>query len=126
MAGHNSHVAIGEGGAQGPLALGRPTCGAGRPQGGPLVPLFGQIPLQRSYSFETLMHVQKFARKDVQMISQRILKLGKYFWYFYKKKKVLENFQHAEIFFMLLFLNHVVEKIQKGGKTKWRKKLNMR
>ena len=32
---NNGQVAIGKGGAQEPLALGRLTCGVGRPQGGP-------------------------------------------------------------------------------------------
>ena len=32
---HNDQEAVGEGVAQEPLALGRPTCGVGRPQGGP-------------------------------------------------------------------------------------------
>jgi len=46
--------------------------------------------------FENMVHGQKFARKDVQIIFQRILKLRNYFWYFCKKGKVLEKFQHAE------------------------------
>ena len=39
---------------------------------------------------------QKFAQKDFQINFQWILKLRKYFWYFCKKGKVLEKFQHAE------------------------------
>jgi len=40
-----------------------------------------------------MVHGQKFARKDVQIIFfQRILKLRKYFWYFCEKEKVLEKF----------------------------------
>ena len=68
MAGHNGHVAVGEGGAQEPLALGRPTCGVGRPQGGPpSVPLWlGDF--STVINFENMVHGQKFARKDVQII----------------------------------------------------------
>jgi len=69
-----------------------------------------------------MVHVQNFAQKDVQMISQRILKLKKYFWYFYKKKKVLGKIPACrKNIFVLLVFNHAVEKIQKGGRTKWRK-----
>ena len=77
---HNGQVAIGEGGAQKPLALGRPTCGVGRPQGWP-----PGVPLRSGASstvkfFENMVHGQNFASKDVQIIfSQRILKLKKYF-----------------------------------------------
>jgi hypothetical protein len=47
------------------------------------------------------------------------LKLKKYFWYFYKKKKVLGKIPACrKNIFVLLFLNHAVEKIQKDGKTK--------
>ena len=67
-AGHNGYGAVGEGGAQEPLALGRPTYGVGRPQGGP-----PGAPLRYGSSstvkfFENMVHGQKFARKDVQII----------------------------------------------------------
>ena len=76
---HNGQVAVGEGGAQEPLALGRPTCGVGRPQGGPPGgvgrPQGGPpgAPLWPGDSstvinFENMVHGQKFARKDVQII----------------------------------------------------------
>ena len=65
---HNGQIAVGEGGAQEPLALGRPTCGVGRPQGGP-----PGVPLRPGDSstvkfFENMVHDQKFARKDVHNI----------------------------------------------------------
>jgi hypothetical protein len=42
--------------------------------------------------FENMLHGQKFARKDVQIIFPKGLKLKKYFWYFFvKRKKLLEN-----------------------------------
>ena len=66
MADHNGHGAVGEGGAQEPLALGRPTCGIGRPQGGPPGAPIWPDSLSMVIYFETLMHVQNFARKDVQ------------------------------------------------------------
>ena len=67
-AGHNGYGAVGEGGAQEPLALDRPTCGVGRPLGGP-----PGAPLRPGASstikfFENMVHGQKFARKDVQII----------------------------------------------------------
>ena len=65
---HNGQVAVGEGGAQEPLALGRPTCGVGRPQGGPPgAPLWPDVS-STVINFENMVHGQKFARKDVQII----------------------------------------------------------
>ena len=93
---HNGQVAVGEGGAQVLLALGRPTCGVGRPQGGPPGAPLWPVASSTVINFENMVHGQKFARKDVQIIFQRILKLRKYFWYFCEKGKVLEKFQHAE------------------------------
>ena len=43
----------------------------------------------------------KFCSKRHSKFFQRISKLRKYFWYFCKKKKVLEQFQHAEKYFVL-------------------------
>ena len=91
-ASHNGYGAVGEGGAQEPSALGRPTCGIGQPQGGP-----PSAPLRTGASstdkfFENMVHDQKFARKDVQIIFPKGLKLKKYFCYFFvKRKKLLEN-----------------------------------
>ena len=48
-------------------------------------------------NFGNMVHGQKFARKDVQIIFPKgFLKLRKYFWCFCEKGKVLEKFQHAE------------------------------
>ena len=54
--------------AQEQLALGRPTCGVGWPKGGP-----PGAPLRPGASsmikfFENMVHGQKFARKDIQLI----------------------------------------------------------
>ena len=59
---------VGEGGAQEPLALGRPTNGVGRPQGRPPgAPLWpGDSTTVKN--FGNMVHGQKFARKDVQII----------------------------------------------------------
>ena len=74
-----------------------PTCGVGRPQGGPLGAPLWPGDSSTVINFENMVHGQKFARKDVQIIFfQRILKLRKYFWSFCKKGKMLEKFQHAE------------------------------
>ena len=65
---HNVQVAVGEGGAQEPLVLGRPTCGVGRPQGGPPgAPLWPDAS-STVMNFGNMVHGQKFARKDVQII----------------------------------------------------------
>jgi hypothetical protein len=78
----------------------------GRPGGPVAAPLW---PLSSNGHMEDDHGVlgQNFARKDVQIIFQRILTLKKYFWYFCKKEKVLEKFQHAENYF-----NHAVKKKQ--------------
>ena len=61
-------VTVGEGGAQEPLALGRPTYGVGRPQGGPPgTPLWPDAS-STVMNFGNMVHGQKFARKDVQII----------------------------------------------------------
>ena len=75
---HNGQVTIGEGGAQEPLSLGRPTCGVGRPQGGPLVPPLWSCASSTVKKFENMVHGQKFALKDVQNIFPK----GFYFWFF--------------------------------------------
>ena len=58
---HNGQVAVGKGGAQELLALGRP---AGGPPGAPLWP--GASSTVKN--FENMVHGQKFAKKDVQII----------------------------------------------------------
>ena len=93
MAGHNGHVAVGEGGAQELLALGRPTCGVGRPQGGPPGAPLGPGSFVTVTNFENLVHVQNLLEKIFKIIFQRILKLRVYF--FCKKRKVLEKIQHT-------------------------------
>ena len=93
---HNGQEAVGEGGSQEPLALGRPTCRVGRPQGGPLGAPLWPVASSTVRNFENMVHGQKFARKYFQINFQRIMKLRKFFWYFWKKGKVLEKFQHAE------------------------------
>ena len=106
---HNGQEAVGESGAQEPLALGRPTYGVGRPQSGPPVASLWPGDSSTVINFENMVHGQKFARKDVQIIFfQRILKLKKYFWSFCKKGKVLEKFQRAENNFKNF--KHAVEK----------------
>ena len=82
-AGQNGYVAVGEGGAQEPLALGRPACGVGQPQGGP-----PGAPLRPGDSstvkfFENIVHGQKFARKDVQNIFPKGLRTQKIFLVFF-------------------------------------------
>ena len=72
---HNGQVAVGEGGAQEPLVLGRPTCGVGRPQVCPLVPPFGQMLPQRLWTLE-IWFTPKVCSK----------RCPKYFWYFWKGK----------------------------------------
>ena len=83
------HAPVGEGRAQEPLALGWPTCGAGRPQGGP-----PGAPLRPGASstvkfFENMVHGQKFARKDVHIIFPKGLKTQKIFlvFFFVKREK---------------------------------------
>ena len=68
---------------------------------------------------------QKFAQKDFQINFQWILKLRKYFWYFCKKGKVLEKFQHAENNFENF--KHAVGKsnVVKENLKRWNK-INMR
>ena len=95
-AGRKGHRAVGEGGAPEPLPLVRPTCGVGRPQGGPLGAPLWPVASSTVRNFENMVHRQKFARKYFQINFQRIMKLKKYFWYFWKKGKVLEKFQRAE------------------------------
>ena len=81
-AGHNGYGAVGEGGAQEPLALGRPTCGVGRPQGGPPgAPLWPSASSTVKF-FENMVHGQKFARKDVYIIFPKGLKTQKIFLVF--------------------------------------------
>ena len=80
---HNSQEAVGEGGAQEPLALGRPTCGVGRPKRGP-----PGAPLRPGASstvkfFGNMVHGQKFARKDVHIIFPKGLKTQKIFLVFF-------------------------------------------
>ena len=95
-AGHNGQVTVGASGACTMATRVRLTWGFGRPPGGPAaVPLW----LLSSNSHMEDDHGvlgQSFARKDVQINFQKILKLRKYFWYFWKKEKVLEKFQHAK------------------------------
>ena len=68
MAGHNGHVAVGEGGAQEPLALDRPTYGVGQPQGGPPgAPLWPEAS-STVMNFGNMVHDQKFTQEDVQII----------------------------------------------------------
>ena len=63
---HNGQEAIGEGGAQEPLALGWPTYGVGQPQGGPPCGPLWPDSSSMVINFEILVHDQKFAQKDVQ------------------------------------------------------------
>ena len=55
-------------GAQEPLAQGRPTCGVGQPQGGPPGAPLWPGDYSTVMNFENMVHSQKFARKDVQII----------------------------------------------------------
>ena len=65
---HNGQVAVGEGGAQDLLVLGRLNCGVGRPQGGHLgAPLWPDAS-STVMNFGNILHGQKFAQKDVQII----------------------------------------------------------
>ena len=48
------------------MALGRPTCGVGQPQGGPPSGPLWPDSSSMVVNFEILVHDQKFARKDVQ------------------------------------------------------------
>ena len=68
---------------QEPLTLGRPTCGVGRPQGGP-----PGAPLRPGASsmvkfFENMVHGQMFAQKDVHIIFSKGLKTQKIFLVFF-------------------------------------------
>ena len=82
---------------QEPLALGRPSCRVGRPQGGPPGAPLWPGESSTAINFENMVHGQKFARKDVQIIFLKNFKTQKIFLAFFcKKGKVLEKFQHAE------------------------------
>ena len=65
---HNDQVAVGKGGAQEPLALGWPTCGVGRPLGGPPGAPLWPGDSSMVINFENMVYGQKFARKGVQII----------------------------------------------------------
>ena len=78
------------------MALGRPTCGVGRPQGGTPGAPFGQVLPQRSKTLKIWCTAKSLLEKCPNYFSQWILKLIKYFWYFCEKGKVLEKFEHAE------------------------------
>ena len=79
---NNGQVGVGKGGAQEPLALGRPTCGVGRPHGGPPGAPLRPIASSTVENFETMVHGQKFARKDVKIIFPKGLKTQKIFLVF--------------------------------------------
>jgi len=81
-AGQNGYVAVGEGGAQEPLALGRPACGVGRPQGGPPGASIWPGDSSTVINFENMVLGQKFARKDVQNIFPKDFKTQKIFLVF--------------------------------------------
>jgi len=85
-AGHNGYGAVGEGWAQEPLALGQPTYGVGRPQGGPPSAPFRPDASSTVMNFGNMVHGQKFARKDVQIIFPKGLKTQKIFLVFFCKK----------------------------------------
>ena len=92
---HNGQVDVGKDGAQEPLALGRPQVGRplGGPPGAPLWPGASSMVM----FFENMVHGQKFARKDVQIIFPKGFKTQNIFGIFVKRKKLLEKkFQHAE------------------------------
>ena len=64
----------------------------GRPQGGPLVPPFGQVIPQRSWTLKIWCTAKSCSKRCPNYFSQKILKLWKYFfWSFCKKGKVLEK-----------------------------------
>ena len=65
---HNGQEAVGKGGAQEPLALDRPTGGVGRPLGEPPGALLWPGDSSTVINFENMVHGQKFAQKDVQII----------------------------------------------------------
>ena len=115
-ASHNGQGAVADGVAQDRWPW------VGRPQGGPPgAPLWPDAS-STVICLGNVLHVQSLLERDVQIIFQRILKLKKYFWYFYKKKKVLGKIPACrKNIFVLLVFNLAVEKIQKGGRTKWRK-----
>ena len=81
-ASHNGYGVVGEGGAQEPLALGRPA-----PGWAPGAPL--RLGASSTVKFfENMVHGQKFARKDIHIIFPKGLKTQKIFS---KKGKVLEK-----------------------------------
>ena len=67
-ASHNGQVAVGKGGAQEPLALGWPTCGVGRAQGGPLGAPFWPVAFSTVKNFENMVHGQSLLENEVQII----------------------------------------------------------
>ena len=73
---HNGQVAVGEGGAKEPLALGRPALGG--PPGAPLWPDASSMVI----CLGNEVHGQSLLERDVQIIFQRILKLKNIFGIF--------------------------------------------
>ena len=91
--GHNGQVTVGESGTRTTATRVRLTWGFGRPPGGPAAIPLWLLSSNGHMEDDHGVLGQNFARKDVQINFQKILKLRKYFC---KKGKVLEKFQHVE------------------------------
>ena len=102
-ASHNGYGDVGEGGAQEPLALGRPA-----PGWAPWCPSLARCFLNGRELWKYGAWPKVCSKRRPNYFSQRILKLRKYFWSFCKKGKMLEKFQHAENKFENF--KHAVEK----------------
>ena len=79
---HNSHRAVGEGGPQEPLALGRPTCGVGRPQGGPLDAPLWPGDSSMVINFENMVHGQGLLENMSKLFFPKDFKTQKIFLVF--------------------------------------------
>ena len=125
-ASHNSQVAVGEGRAQEPLALGRPTCGVGRPQGGPPGAPLWPGDSSMVINFKNMVHDQKFARKDVQIIFPKGLKTQKIFLVFFFVKKRKSARKNSSMRKTILKISNMqwrrTNKVQKNVE-KWRKQI---
>ena len=73
---------VGEGGAQEPLALGRPTCGVGRPQGGPPVSPFDLVIPQQLSSLKICCTAKSLLEKMSKLFFPKDFKTQKIFLVF--------------------------------------------
>ena len=87
--------------------VGRPMGSAG-PRVGPLAPPLARCLFNGYELWKYGAWPKVCSKKYPNYFFQRILKLRKYFWSFYKKGKMLEKFQHAENNFENF--KHAVEK----------------